>query len=223
MSRIGLVTYYAVAGLIALAIVYVNRNAEPFKHNARVLSSLLYVLGAWLLGVLVIGVVSQVLLKVDPIKYADGPKSIGNVNASDPLSLLVILRSVVVAPVLEEIVNRLGLLGSLRNMTRKPWLALVVSSLVFSALHIQVMASPLALIPTFFMGLFLGLTYLTLGLPWAILLHALSNLMPRLENAGVLENHGALWVALVVVAAIGVWVFTKRSFQFFARRAPATH
>ena len=223
LAQTGRAPYILGSVALVIAILYINRGNQPLKASSKLLPSVLYVLGAWLLGVFVIGSFSELLEKVDPAKYAGGPlRVIGNINPDDPLSFLILLRSVVFTPIVEEVVSRLGILGSIRRMTGKPLVALMVSSAIFSAMHIQGVVSLMGLIPLFVIGLTLGLTYLTLGLPWAILLHAITNLMPRLENAGALDNHDALWVTLVVVAVVGVWIFVTRSARFFIRGTPAT-
>lgn len=87
---------------------------------------------------------------------------------------LSLLWPVTVAPIAEEVIFRVGILGILISFVRKPW-ALVLSSVCFAFMHAGVYPSATILAATFMIGMALGVTYLLFGLPAAIALHLLTN------------------------------------------------
>ena len=110
------------------------------------------------------------------------------------------------APIVEEIIYRLGVLGALSNLLDKP-LALLLSSIVFTLVHVD--AYPAAfLVPIFLAGIAQGLTYLLLGLPGAIALHLLHNSMPFFAEQ--LKGRDALALLAISLSIVGIWVFFSR-------------
>ncbi len=97
--------------------------------------------------------------------------------------LLVFLLGVVLAPLIEELLFRapLALFKNVANFK----LPFYLSVLLFGAVHITnfeftpnvLLLSPLLVAPQLVAGVFLGFTRVKLGLGWAILLHALHNLV----------------------------------------------
>jgi membrane protease YdiL (CAAX protease family) len=118
--------------------------------------------------------------------------------------------SIIIAPLREELFYRLGLLGTLSYFI-KPSLALLLSALVFSVAHLGSLPT-VALIPVAIGGLLYGVTYLALGLPWAIALHLLANLQPLLVAGGfqdfLLSDY--FFPAYLALTAAGLWVFISR-------------
>lgn len=140
------------------------------------------------------------------IEYSN-PASIGAVSDEKAVSLISILMSVIIAPIREELVFRLGFLRTLSYMAR-PWIALTLSATLFSASHLF-SSSPAMLVPYFFGGIILGLTYLLLGLPWSILLHFLLNMQPLLNAKGALDflNGNTAFLVCLGLAVAGMSVF----------------
>lgn len=96
--------------------------------------------------------------------------------------IIAFIALVVLAPVVEELIFRGYFLGKMTQSV-KPWLAVVVTSLVFGLLHLpgEVTASGVTLqwavmLDTFALGLVLGALRIWTGSVWAsILLHMLKN------------------------------------------------
>ncbi|MBU3127418.1 CPBP family intramembrane metalloprotease [Clostridium tagluense] len=124
--------------------------------------------------------------------------------------IILILSSAVVAPIYEEIIFR-GIL--LKGMAKKinPTIALVVSSLFFAVVHLNVPQG----INAFLLGLVIGFIYLTTGSIYlSIFAHFINNLLAlsvssRFALIGgehALGIHGVLFilgVVLLVIACIG--------------------
>ena len=87
-------------------------------------------------------------------------------------SLYLLIGSLILAPVLEEIIFRNILLNSLLNSYSRNK-AIVISSLLFAIIHI----TPIQIAQTFVIGLFFGIIYSkNKNIAYTILLHSLSNL-----------------------------------------------
>lgn len=93
-----------------------------------------------------------------------------------PISLLFLIVVGLVAPLLEEIIFRGFLFGTLRN-SFGPWRSMVYSSLLFAALH----QSLVAFLPIFFLAMVLAYLYEKTGSLWpSIILHMLNNTVATL-------------------------------------------
>lgn len=105
-------------------------------------------------------------------------------SASSGQIFRVFLLGVVFAPFLEEVVFRGMLLPALIHVTRRPWVAVVVSSLLFAAIHPQGIAAWFALATVGAMCAMLTLQ--TRSLWPAIIMHAVHNLVLLSINTWVL-------------------------------------
>lgn len=93
-----------------------------------------------------------------------------------PISLLFLLVVGLVAPLLEEVIFRGFLFGTLRN-SFGPWRSMVYSSLLFAALH----QSLVAFLPIFFLAMVLAYLYEKTGSLWpSIILHMTNNTVATL-------------------------------------------
>lgn len=93
-----------------------------------------------------------------------------------PISLLFLIIVGLVAPLLEEIIFRGFLFGTLRN-SFGPWRSMVYSSLLFAALH----QSLVAFLPIFFLAMVLAYLYEKTGSLWpSIVLHMVNNTVATL-------------------------------------------
>ena len=93
-----------------------------------------------------------------------------------PISLLFLIIVGLVAPLLEEIIFRGFLFGTLRN-SFGPRRSMVYSSLLFAALH----QSPVAFLPVFFLAMVLAYLYEKTGSLWpSIILHMVNNTVATL-------------------------------------------
>lgn len=130
----------------------------------------------------------------------------------------VILKVVVIAPVIEEILFR-GIImhGLMRNY--RPWYAILLSGILFSFFHLN----PWQMSYTFFLGLFLGwIMVRTRSLPLAIIVHALNNLIVFLsiqyhpvmmENALFRLPHEVNFKISVLALALGIILIVLITFR----------
>lgn len=85
-----------------------------------------------------------------------------------------LISTLLIAPIVEELFFRKFLLNKL-SIKNKPIIALIVSSICFSIMHIE---TPNNLIPTFISGIILGIIYLkTKKIGYCIILHFIVNLI----------------------------------------------
>jgi membrane protease YdiL (CAAX protease family) len=128
----------------------------------------------------------------------------------------------VIPPILEEIVFRgIILRGFLKRYT--PWASIILSSLLFAAMHINVWQ----MIPAFFAGLLLGyIFYRTGSLMAVIFAHAVNNATAVLGNHFFCIpgfNDGALFQpAWLTLGAMGVVVLALITFNYIHRNMTAT-
>jgi membrane protease YdiL (CAAX protease family) len=114
--------------------------------------------------------------------------------------------AVISAPVVEEILFR-GLLQK-QLFPKKPWLSILISSIVFAALHFRNIHGRLL---TFLMSVFCGMIYYkTDKLTVSIIFHSLYNLLCLVAILHV--RHIPLQLASFVLAA-GIAVYTIRGFM----------
>lgn len=169
--------------------------------------AILFVLGGAVLGTILTGSWVELVTAAQPaqrqvIEQAMLPPP----HQRDYIHNLLIM---VTGPAIEEIIYRLAVLGGLAYFIgRVP--ALLISSIIFAAVHVDVYP-PAMLVPMFFFGMLYGITFLLLGLPWAIFLHMLCNWRPLLKESFDASNVVAF---LVVTFSIwGLWVFISRTIR----------
>jgi len=96
-------------------------------------------------------------------------------STSDVSGLLVNLFMMAVIPAIgEELAFRGILQRLLQNLFRRPWIAILLSAVIFSAFHLQFYG----FLPRLFLGLILGYTFYRTGRLWVpILIHFVNNAM----------------------------------------------
>ncbi len=103
--------------------------------------------------------------------YEAQVKAMLNVKTLQGLAISVILVAALPA-LFEELFFRGGLQGFLTRWTKKPWLAILITSLIFSAIHF----SWYGFFPRVMLGVVLGLVYYATGNLWySILMHFVNN------------------------------------------------
>lgn len=132
---------------------------------------------------------------------------------------LGIISTVIMAPVVEELLFRGAIEGHLLRIWKKPAYAIIVSSLLFGLVHGNLVQAPFA----FLLGLALGWIYYHTGslLP-SILMHFINNLTATLTyhlsgdpDTTLTETFGAtgaLCIALggIVLTILCVWIIRSR-------------
>ena len=109
-------------------------------------------------------------------EYYQGISTNDNSVISNNIIALIysLISTLLIAPIIEELFYRKFLLDKLLKKN-KPILAIVVSSVCFSLIHIE---TPNNLIPTFICGIILGVIYLkTKKIGYCIMLHFIVNLI----------------------------------------------
>ena len=123
------------------------------------------------------------------LEYFQGVSRIDNAAiSSNNISLFYnLISTLLIAPIVEELFYRKFLLEKLAQKNR-PILAITVSSICFSIIHIE---TPNNLIPTFISGIILGIIYLkTKKIGYCIMLHFIVNLIiMTTNNIGTLNNN----------------------------------
>ncbi|MEH1009443.1 type II CAAX endopeptidase family protein [Winogradskyella sp. ECml5-4] len=110
------------------------------------------------------------------IEYYQGNSTHNNfLSSTNNIALIYdLISTLLVAPIIEELFYRKFLLEKLLEK-HKPILAIIVSSICFSIMHIE---TPNNLIPTFFSGILLGILYQkTRKIGYCIMLHFIINLI----------------------------------------------
>ncbi len=192
------------ADLVSVAAILYLKRGKIFERK-RLISAreaLFFLLGAIGIAVLFKGIYYKLIGEVgsggivDPTLLALSPSDKSSIRN---------FTSMVEGPIKEEIIYRLGLLGSLAALIRKPS-ALILSSTFFAAMHYWVY--PLSMMgPVFVTGLLLGVTYLTLGLPWAIAFHLILNLKAFYNDWLTGNDYGV--IVIFTLLLFGIWRFGK--------------
>ena len=176
---------FVMVGLLVWLLPYVNIPVLSYlkldkKPDKKLFKSVLSAYGLYLVSFIVIATIGSQLvpsLDVDQKQQLSfSPETVGGTGL-----LIVFITLVVLPPVTEEILFRGFLYNTLKKVTVKR-VAIVVTSVLFSAAHLEFLGdNPLnfiAAIDTFVLSLFIIWVYEKTNNLWApILLHALKNLI----------------------------------------------
>jgi len=104
-------------------------------------------------------------------EYMKSMENLINLNNAGQLFISIILLAILPA-LCEEALFRGGFQNFLTRATRKPWLSIIIVSIIFSAVHF----SFYGFLPRFFLGIVLGVIYHYSGRLWlSILAHFINN------------------------------------------------
>ncbi len=110
-----------------------------------------------------------------PIVAHQTLERLASANPSDPWRAVMIFAVVALAPIIEEVIYRGAIQGCLRGFVRSPWLAIVLSAILFGAMHIGT-AAGIAIPGLMVFGLGLGIVYERTGTLLApMIMHGLFN------------------------------------------------
>ena len=119
-----------------------------------------------------------------------------------------VLSIALLAPILEELLFRGAIQGSIQASGKSPWIAIVISSLIFGVVHMNPAQVPFA----FLLGMMFGWLYYRTGslLP-GIIGHVLNNSVAAINmilygNATMeeqIENPLTMWIWAVVAVVVG--------------------
>ena len=157
-------------------------------------------LGLGVTGQLAIQLLLSSIMSLLPKDWLDKLNESNEAIVNAPTSILIIT-TVIMAPLLEEIMCRALMLGALRGAMPK-WIAIILSSLIFGLLH----ANPIGIIYATLFGILLGWLFIKTNsvLP-AILCHLAFNLTSYI--LGEMENINGM----IILASIPVLVILIRS------------
>lgn len=159
----------------AILVVGRIRPHEPHHSSAKVLGIAFFILGASAFGGVATNAIAHLVSLITPEAISEVASEMQKQETRIDRGLsLSVLWPVTVAPIAEELIFRVGILGIFMSFMRKPW-ALVLSSALFAIMHSGVYPSATLLAATFMIGMTLGATYLLFGLRAAIVLHLLAN------------------------------------------------
>ena len=123
------------------------------------------------------------------------------VATSHSVSSSMMLYSIIIAPIIEELLYRGVLLRTLERYGK--WFAIIISALVFGLMHGNAVQFPVA----FVIGLLFGYLTLKYSIGLSITLHILNNLSVEIigrisafsENIGVLINFSVLIAGIITI------------------------
>ena len=158
---------------VILFLRYYRKSRGDVSTGARLApGSVNLPLTLWgILLVLVTSVVIEPLLSLFPDTYFD------TIDQAVGRGGWAILTTIVVAPILEEVLFRGQILGAVKAKYGSAW-ALIISSVLFGLIH----GIPPQMINAFFMGLILGYIYLKTGsLLSVIIIHSVNNALAYVQ------------------------------------------
>jgi uncharacterized protein len=193
LSQVGLVILIMAASLlVATSLSYFN-NIIPVPNEWRILFD------KW------------------ESSYNETAAAIIGLNNSAEFVLALIIMGFLPA-LCEEALFRGGLQNFLTRATKKPWVAIVIVSLIFSAVHL----SYYGFLSRFFLSIVLGLLYQYSGKLWlSILAHFLNNaiaitvlyiykMQGKPLKEAIVENNDDYWGILLLPVVIGLLLLFRR-------------
>lgn len=206
--------FYSIALIVDIVAIAVVLKINPWRPKiekpARFLSSLFFTFGAFSVGLLFSRYWMEWTNGFNSNEAILGPaREFVPVSVSSLSLMINAFRRVIITPFVEEIVCRLGMLGVLSRFMPKGF-ALLISSVVFALGHVYGYGW-VEIMPIFVFGLMMGVTYLTVGLGFSILLHSMVNVWSYVtEN---LYQFDAFLIGLMIVLFIGLIVFSVQVFR----------
>ena len=200
--EISLILSLAVANLLAILLFFVLKPRDLTWHTTC--SGLRYPgLRHTLLGIMMApSVIILVNLSMEPFDIPD----IIDVNLMtglmrNPWGILVVT---LVGPIAEELIFRGGILHHLMRGTKEPWVAILVSALVFALIH----GNPAQMPGAFLLGILLGWTYVRSGSLLApIFIHVFNNALGCCFPCQTMSDIFGGWVGAGIAAAVAlVWL-----------------
>jgi membrane protease YdiL (CAAX protease family) len=192
--------------LTALAIFSLNDwKTEKTKANFGFATSILFLFGAFFISMKSIDIWFALTKIAEP-----ATRIVQQAQTTNQVEELFNYRitTIILSPLVEEIIFRVGFLGLLMKFINKKS-ALLLSSVAFAEMHFAVMPQWM-MVPLTILGITLGITYLSLGLPWAIFLHAAYN---YISEYGLELRNPQINLAVSLVYAVGSIFFIFKMFQ----------
>ncbi|WP_161635358.1 CPBP family intramembrane glutamic endopeptidase [Aquimarina macrocephali] len=160
---------------LSLLILLFKKTFKNTEKERLALSKMYYVL---LIFILAIGIhlLKDPFFRYKHILFEEpllNPSNLGSIDFSLDIVFKMIY-TIILLPVLEELLFRRIIFKSLLNKYSNLWIAILISSLLFSIIHLSINN----LIPTFLFGVIASYIYFKTNNIWySILLHVISNLI----------------------------------------------
>ena len=154
--------------VIIIATILICRKGfvVPFRWNMPAVRGTLIVILS------LVGMASLVTLTEALSEWLDLPDLMEDTFQSASMNPYALWAMAIVGPIAEEVACRYGIIGSLREKNYSAWVAILISAIVFSVLHMN----PAQMLVAFIMGLFLGWIYIVTHSIWpCILCHVANN------------------------------------------------
>ena len=214
---------YSVKNLLPIIVVYyyfIKNNNFKYKGYVNCITKKTY----FILSIIIIGLflLNSLVLNFTKVLIINNLPLIGNYlsneNVNVSYNIGILIGQVIIFPFFEEIVYR-GIL--LKELTKKykPWIALIISSLLFSFSHLSSLMIPY----TFVLGLLLGWIYIkTKSLLAIIFSHLFYNIIgqvainysPLIFNLSTRPNFLSRKIVLIGFSLLFIGIiFLKKSFN----------
>ncbi|MBP5380879.1 MAG: CPBP family intramembrane metalloprotease [Bacteroidaceae bacterium] len=191
-----------ISGMLTVVILYymnmIKRKGLVSRFRSVDWEHAPLAITAAIMGIIVLDLLSE---------YVNAPDLMQPVFMRLAENKLGVLALVFVAPIVEELVFREGVLGYLRRHEIGTWTAIISSSLAFALLHFNPAQIPFA----FVMGIMLGYIYVkTSSIIITSIIHIINNLLATLEMRyfdGSIQLHEILGSPLMNIFYILVCTF----------------
>lgn len=200
--------------LMVLAVFFLLRRKNPIRETGIVASPVRCAVAAAAVTPILYFAVSMILSLLPEEWTAEYAEASAHLDTG---GIVAVLSTVVIAPIVEEVVFR-GLVLSRLRRVMPGWLAVVLSALVFGALHGQIIWICYATV----LGLIFGLMVLRTGSLWpSLVAHIVFNGLGQLLSQLPVET-GGLVIMAALAAGVILCIIFHRGFRdlFFRRRQP---
>lgn len=196
-----IVMFSAIGGAIPMLVVGVKNNSlvnitEKREKAWPVQIALIFIMimGLQMLTSVVTTPIIHFLESVFGVSFSQA----NEVATSYGSSISMVLYSVIIAPICEEVLYRGVLLRSLEKYGK--WFAIIISALVFGLMHVNAVQLPVA----FIIGLIFGYLSLKYSIGLTIILHILNNLSVEVIGriSAISQNASSLISLSVLIGGI---------------------
>ncbi len=206
--------YYLLSMGLPFWILYSMRKSNTGERSFNF--SITYKSTIPLILLATLGIQYSITLPISTqIPMSDAIREAFSMAMGNPSNIFSIATLVILAPVFEELIFRGIILNGLLKRY-SPVLSIVVSSLLFAAVHLN----PWQFVSAFFLGLFIGWVYLrTKSISLAIIIHAFNNfaaILPEMlgftssadKNISLSEYFGGTFNYALIITLAGLIAIT---------------
>ena len=199
-----IVMFSAIGGAIPMLIVGVKNNSliniiqkREKAWPVQIAFIFFVIMGLQMLTNIAMTPVINFLESSTGVSFSEANK----VATSHSVSSSMMLYSIIIAPIIEELLYRGVLLRTLERYGK--WFAIIISALIFGLMHGNAVQFPVALV----IGLLFGYLTIKYSIGLSMILHVLNNLSVEIigrisaysENMGVLINFSVLIAGIITI------------------------